>query len=66
MLYLEKYMENNLPFHAIVEKEVTNLEFGQIDVTVIIRDGLVVLDTLNIIKSKRIKYKDGTRTSKLD
>lgn len=66
MLYLEKYMENNLPFHAIVEKEVTNLEFGQIDVTVIIRDGLVVLETLNLIKSKRIKYKDGTRTSKLD
>jgi hypothetical protein len=59
-------MENNLPFHAILEKEITNLEFGQIDVTVIIRDGRIVLDTLNLIKSKRIKYRDGTRTSKYD
>jgi len=57
-------MENNLAFHAIVEREINQLEFGQIDVTVIIKDGQVVLPTINILKSKRIKYKDGTRTSK--
>lgn len=57
-------MENNLDFHAVVEKAVTDLEFGQIDVTVIIKNGRVILPTLNILKSKRIKFKDGARTSK--
>ncbi len=57
-------METNLAFHAIVEREINQLEFGQIDVTVIIKDGLVALPTINILKSKRIKYKDGVRTSK--
>jgi len=59
-------MENNLAFHAIVEKEINQLEFGQIDVTVILKEGQVILPTINILKSKRIKYKDGSRTSKLD
>ena len=59
-------MENNLGFHAILEREVNKLEYGQMDINCIIQDGIVVLKTLNILKSKRIKYKDGTRTSKLD
>lgn len=59
-------MENNLGFHAILEREVNNLEYGQMDINCILQDGIVVLKTLNILKSKRIKYKDGTRTSKLD
>lgn len=59
-------MENNLGFHAILEREVNDLEYGQMDINCIIQDGIVVLKTLNILKSKRIKYKDGTRTSKLD
>jgi hypothetical protein len=59
-------MENNLGFHAILEREVNNLEYGQMDINCIIQGGIVVLKTLNILKSKRIKYKDGTRTSKLD
>ena len=57
-------MENNLGFHAILEREVNKLEYGQMDINCIIQDG--ILKTLNILKSKRIKYKDGTRTSKLD
>lgn len=59
-------MENNLGFHAILEREVNKLEYGQMDINLIIQDGIVVLKTLNILKSKRIKYKDGNRTSKLD
>jgi flagellar biosynthesis/type III secretory pathway chaperone len=57
-------MENNLAFHAILEREICQLEFGQIDVTVIIKNGQIILPTINILKSKRIKYKDGARTSK--
>jgi len=57
-------IENNLEFHAILEREIDKLEFGQMDVSVIIRNGIIVLPTVNILKSRRIKYKDGTRLSK--
>jgi len=43
-----------------------NLGYGQMDINCILQNGIVILKTLNILKSKRIKYKDGTRTSKLD
>lgn len=59
-------MENNLAFHAILEREVNHLEFGQMDVNFIIVKGQVILKTINILKSRRIKYKDGTRTTKFD
>lgn len=59
-------MENNLAFHAILEREVNRLEFGQMDVNFIIVKGQVILKTINILKSRRIKYKDGTRTTKFD
>lgn len=59
-------MENNLAFHAILEREVNNLEFGQMDVNVILVKGQVILKTINILKSRRIKYKDGNRTTKFD
>jgi len=59
-------MENNLGFHAILEREVNHLEYGQMDINLILQNGLVILKTVNILKSKRIKYKDGNRTSKLD
>lgn len=57
-------MENNLAFHAILEREINDLEYGQIDVTCVIQNGQIALKTINLLKSKRIKYKDGTRTSK--
>jgi len=59
-------MEANLAFHAILERKVTELGFGQLDVTVLIKEGQVVVPTINILKSKRTKYKDGTRTTKLE
>lgn len=59
-------MENNLAFHAILEREVNHLEFGQMDVNVILVKGQVILKTINILKSRRIKYKDGNRTCKFD
>lgn len=59
-------MENNLAFHAILEREVNHLEFGQMDVNCVLVKGQVILKTINILKSRRIKYKDGTRTCKFD
>ena len=59
-------MENNLGFHAILEREVTKLEFGQMDVNFIIQNGIVALPTINILKSMRKKYKDGRCTASND
>lgn len=59
-------MENNLDFHAILEKKVNQLEFGQIDVNLILKDGQVVLPTINILTSKRVKFKDGQCTANND
>jgi len=59
-------MENNLAFHAILEREVNHLEFGQMDVNCVLVKGQVILKTINILKSRRIKYKDGNRTTKFD
>jgi hypothetical protein len=56
-------MENNLAFHAILEREVNQLEFGQMDVNFIIQNGIVALPTINILKSMRKKYKDGRCTA---
>lgn len=63
---METKLETNLAFHALLEKDVCQLEFGQIDVSVIIRDGMVILPTMNVVKSKRIKFKDGGITTKYD
>ena len=59
-------MENNLAFHAILEREVNQLEFGQMDVNFIIQNGIVVIPTINILKSMRKKYKDGRCTASND
>ena len=59
-------MENNLAFHAILEREVNQLEFGQMDVNFIIKDGMVIIQTINILKSMRKKYKDGKCTASND
>ena len=52
----------NLPpesveFHAIVEREVGSLEYGQMTVNVHLVNGRPVLQTLSIVKSRRKKYK---------
>ena len=54
---LKKKLEKNLAFHAIVTSEVNDTPYGQITVNVKIQGGTVVLDTLNIVKNKRKKYK---------
>lgn len=46
----------NVEFHAIVEKNVVNMEYGQMTVTVQLIEGKPVLKTLSIVKSKRKKY----------
>lgn len=52
-----KLNRNKALFHAIVEKDVTLLEYGTIAYTVFVnKEGNPVLDTLKVSKNRRIKY----------
>lgn len=44
-------------FHAIIEHEVNRIEYGQITVNVVLKNGEPVLTTLHITRQKRRKYK---------
>lgn len=48
----------NVQFHALVERAVVDLEYGQITVNVRLVDGKPVMKTLSLVKSKRKKYID--------
>jgi hypothetical protein len=48
-------------FFSIVEREVQNMEYGTMTVNVQVGSGLPITQTLNIVKSKRIRYKVDTR-----
>jgi hypothetical protein len=44
-------------FFTAVERQVQSLEYGTLTGTVLIQDGLPVIKTLNIVLSKRKRYK---------
>jgi len=53
---LQKLLSANLPLHAIIENEVRLTPFGQITFTLMVKDGVAQIETLNIIKSRRRRY----------
>lgn len=48
--------KEELQFHVIVAQQVKQLEYGQMTINVQLKDGKPILQTLNIVKSKRKKY----------
>jgi hypothetical protein len=55
---MEKQVEQRITeFFTLVEKEVQNMEYGQMTVVVQVGGGLPIPQTINIVKSKRIRYK---------
>lgn len=53
---LNTLLKKNLHLHMILENEVQKTPFGQITVNVQLQDGRALLETVNMIKNKRIKY----------
>ena len=45
-----------LQFHAVLEAEVMRLKYGQITFNVMIKNGIPLMDTINIVKQRRYKY----------
>lgn len=54
---LHKLLLRNLPLHIIIENEVRITPFGQITVNIVLKDGVAVLGSLNIVKSRRRRYR---------
>lgn len=44
-------------FFSIVEREVQRMEYGTMTINVQVGEGLPITQTVNIVKSKRIRYK---------
>jgi hypothetical protein len=57
MSQLAELLSRNLPLHLITENEVRRTPFGQITFNVVILNGVAKMDTLNIVKNRRRKYK---------
>ena len=55
-LPLTSLLENNLIFHVIMEREVSETPFGTITFNFTIKGGIIVLSTLNIVKNRRRRY----------
>lgn len=51
-----KLLSKNLAFHTVIMNEVRQTPFGQLTFNVMIKDGVVQLETLNLVKSRRRKY----------
>lgn len=51
-------------FFALLEKEVQRMEYGTCTVNVQIIEGLPTVGTINIVKSKRKRYKVDKKPSK--
>lgn len=61
---LKHLLSKNSALHLIVENEVRQTPFGQITFNVEIVNGIAQVEKLNIVKTKRRKYKgDGTDTA---
>lgn len=49
-------LEKNLMFHVLVEKIVQETQYGNVTFNIRLKDGVVDLQSLNIVRNKRIKY----------
>lgn len=54
---LHELIKRNKLFHLILLTEVNKTPYGQLTVNVQLKDGVAQMDSLNIVKSRRKKYK---------
>ena len=50
-------IEKNLPLHIIIENEIRLCPYGQHTYNVVIKNGVALVDTINIVKQRRRRYK---------
>ena len=50
-----------LEFHAYIENNVVDLQYGMLTFNVLLKDGKPLMKTANVVKQRRKKYKLGGR-----
>ena len=53
---LAQLLSKNLAFHALVENEVAETPYGQITFNLVIKNGVVDMSSLNIVRNRRLRY----------
>lgn len=53
---LNELLKNNLPFHTIMETEIQEMPYGTITFNMEVVGGKVQLETINIVRNRRIRY----------
>jgi hypothetical protein len=53
---LNEFLSKNLIFHVIMEREVECTPFGTITFNFEIKDGVVKMDSVNVVKNRRLRY----------
>jgi len=54
---LQRLLSPKLPLHIILENEVEQMQYGQITFNVVLSNGEAHIETMNIVKNKRLRYK---------
>jgi len=54
---LPKSTRSEILFHAMIEKEVVEMEYGTMTINIILKNKIPIMKSLNIVKSIRRKYK---------
>jgi len=55
-LALNELLTRNIPLHIIISNEVRQTPYGTITFNVMVKDGVAMVDTLNIVKNRRRRY----------
>lgn len=60
---LNELLKKNPTLHMIIENEVRLTPFGLVTVNIELKEGIAIIETINIVKNRRRKY---TLDSRLD
>ncbi len=52
----KKFEQELLKFHAVVENEANQLQFGTITFNIFLKEGMPLIKTLNVVRQRRRKF----------
>ena len=53
ILNLKELLSHNSLFHAILQQEIQKMKWGQITINIMLKDGIALVETINVVRSKR-------------
>ncbi len=55
-------LESTFLFHLMLEKEISSIDYGTLSFAITLKNGKPLMETLQITRQKRRKYKVGGET----